>query len=101
MCSFWSTSDCYYEAIVAASIEERFSFITEHWRPRVVAELNGQEVKLVKFQGEFPWHCHDNEDEIFLVWRGEMRVELRDRGQPPFRRVLCGAARGRAPDVRR
>ena len=64
--------------MVAASIEENFSFITEHWRPRVVAELNGQEVKLVKFQGEFPWHHHDNEDEMFLVWRGEMRVEFRD-----------------------
>jgi mannose-6-phosphate isomerase-like protein (cupin superfamily) len=55
--------------MVAASIDEKFSFITEHWRPKVVAELNGQEVKLVKFQGEFPWHHHDNADEMFLVWR--------------------------------
>jgi len=70
-----ATSDCYYEAMVAASIEERFSFITEYWRPRVVAELNGQEAKLVKFQGEFPWH---HQDEMFLVWHGEMRVEFRD-----------------------
>jgi mannose-6-phosphate isomerase-like protein (cupin superfamily) len=60
------------------SIEEKLSLITEHWRPKVVAELNGQEVKLVKFLGEFPWHHHDNEDEMFLVWRGEMRVEFRD-----------------------
>src|ERR1700682_2515308 len=65
--------------MVAASIDEKFSFITEHWRPRVVAELNGQEVKLVKFRGEFPWHHHDNEDEMFLVGRGDMRVEFRDR----------------------
>ena len=65
--------------MVAASIDEKFSFITEHWRPRVVAELNGQEVKLVKFQGEFPWHQHDNTDEMFLVWCGEIRVEFRDR----------------------
>jgi mannose-6-phosphate isomerase-like protein (cupin superfamily) len=70
-----ATSDCYYEAMVAASIEERFSFITEYWRPRVVAELNGQGAKLVKFQGEFPWH---HQDEMFLVWHGEMRVEFRD-----------------------
>jgi mannose-6-phosphate isomerase-like protein (cupin superfamily) len=65
--------------MVAASIEKKFSLISEHWRPKVVAELNGQEVKLVKFQGEFPWHHHDNEDEMFLVWRGEMRIEFRDR----------------------
>jgi len=63
----------------AASLDEKFSLITEHWRPRVVAELNGQEVKLVKFQGEFPWHHHDDADEMFLVWRGEMRLEYRDR----------------------
>jgi len=62
----------------AASIGEKFALISEHWRPKVVAELNGQEVKLVKFQGEFPWHHHDHEDEMFLVWRGEMRVEFRD-----------------------
>jgi mannose-6-phosphate isomerase-like protein (cupin superfamily) len=61
------------------SLNEKFSRITEHWRPKVVAELNGQEVKLVKFQGEFPWHHHELEDELFLVWRGEMRVEFRDR----------------------
>ena len=64
--------------MTAASLDEKFSRITEHWRPRVVAELNGQEVKLVKFQGEFPWHHHENEDEMFLVWHGEMRVEFRD-----------------------
>jgi mannose-6-phosphate isomerase-like protein (cupin superfamily) len=65
--------------MMAASIEEKFSVILEHWRPKIIAELNGQEVKLVKFQGEFPWHFHENEDEMFLVWRGEMRVEFRDR----------------------
>jgi mannose-6-phosphate isomerase-like protein (cupin superfamily) len=65
--------------MVAASIEVGFSSISEHWRPKVVAELNGQEVKLVKFQGEFPWHHHDSADEMFLVWRGQMRVEFADR----------------------
>jgi mannose-6-phosphate isomerase-like protein (cupin superfamily) len=64
--------------MTASSIEEKLSRITEHWRPKVIAELNGQEVKLVKFQGEFPWHHHVSEDEMFLVWRGQMRVEFRD-----------------------
>ena len=52
--------------------------ITEHWRPRVVAQLNGQEVKLVKLRGEFVWHHHDAEDELFLVVRGRRRVEFPD-----------------------
>jgi len=65
--------------MIAASIEEKFSHIFEHWRPKVVAELNGQEVKLVKFLGDFLWHQHDREDEMFLVWRGEMRLEFRDK----------------------
>ncbi|MEO5754044.1 MAG: cupin domain-containing protein [Chthoniobacterales bacterium] len=57
----------------------KFALFTEHWRPKVVGELNGQEVKLVKFQGVFPWHSHEVEDELFFVWRGRMRVEMRDR----------------------
>jgi mannose-6-phosphate isomerase-like protein (cupin superfamily) len=61
------------------NLSEKFSLITEHWRPKVIAELNGQELKLVKFQGVFPWHHHENEDELFLVWRGRMRIEFRDR----------------------
>ncbi len=60
-------------------IKRKFSLISEHWRPKVVAELNGQEVKLVKFKGEFVWHHHENEDELFLVWHGMFRVEFRDR----------------------
>lgn len=55
----------------------KFALIDEHWRPKVVAELNGQEVKLVKFKGEFPWHHHETEDEMFLVYRGTMQVEFR------------------------
>lgn len=61
------------------NLEEKFAAFTEYWRPKIVAELNGQEVKLAKFQGTFPWHHHDMEDELFLVWRGRMRVEFRDR----------------------
>ena len=62
-----------------ASLAEKFALIHEHWRPKVVAELNGQEVKLVKFAGVFPWHQHEHEDEMFLVWRGQMAIEFRDR----------------------
>ncbi|HWE52733.1 MAG TPA: cupin domain-containing protein [Bryobacteraceae bacterium] len=61
------------------NLDECFTRITEHWRPKVLATLNGQEVRLVKVKGEFPWHHHDHEDEMFLVWKGRFRVEFRDR----------------------
>jgi mannose-6-phosphate isomerase-like protein (cupin superfamily) len=55
----------------------RFAAISEHWRPRVVGELNGQEVKLAKLQGGFIWHHHADEDELFMVVRGRLRIEIR------------------------
>ena len=61
------------------SLPEKFALIDEHWRPKVAAQLNGQELKLVKFAGVFPWHRHENEDELFLVWRGQMSIDFRDR----------------------
>ncbi|MBB3890572.1 mannose-6-phosphate isomerase-like protein (cupin superfamily) [Phenylobacterium haematophilum] len=61
------------------SLHDKFALIDEHWRPKVVARLNGQEVKLVKVKGVFPWHTHNSEDEMFLVWKGRFRVEFRDR----------------------
>ena len=61
------------------NISEKFSKFTEHWRPKVAAKLNGQEVKLVKFKGEFVWHKHDEVDEMFMAWHGNFRVEFRDR----------------------
>ena len=61
------------------NLTEKFSLFAEHWRPKTVATLNGQEVKIVKVQGTFPWHHHDAEDEFFLVWKGRFRVEFRDR----------------------
>jgi mannose-6-phosphate isomerase-like protein (cupin superfamily) len=61
------------------NIAQKFSLFTEHWRPKVIATLNGQEVKIVKVQGTFPWHHHQREDELFLVWKGRFRVEFRDR----------------------
>jgi mannose-6-phosphate isomerase-like protein (cupin superfamily) len=60
------------------SLEEKFALFGEHWRPKVIASLNGQEVKVIKVKGEFPWHHHENEDEFFLVWKGKFRVEFRD-----------------------
>jgi len=62
-----------------SNLDDSFAKITEHWRPKVLASLNGQELRLVKVQGEFPWHHHDVEDELFLVWKGRFRVEFRDR----------------------
>lgn len=61
------------------SLADQFAAVTEHWRPRRVAELNGQEVKLVKVRGTFPWHHHADADEMFLVWKGTIRLEFRDR----------------------
>ena len=61
------------------NLDAKFSLFREHWRPKVVAALNGQEIKLVKVQGSFPWHRHENEDEFFLVWKGRFRIEFRDR----------------------
>lgn len=61
------------------NLAEKFALINEHWRPKVVGELNGQEVKLVKFIGEFPWHHHETEDEMFMALKGSFRIEFRDK----------------------
>ncbi len=53
--------------------------IAEHWSPKIVAELNGQHVKLAKIKGEFVWHAHEAEDELFIVIHGAMEMHLRDR----------------------
>jgi mannose-6-phosphate isomerase-like protein (cupin superfamily) len=60
------------------NLAAKLAGITDYWRPRVVGELNGQAVKLVKLRGEFVWHHHDAEDELFLVLSGRLRMELRD-----------------------
>ena len=60
------------------NLDEKFSLFTDHWRPKVIAALNGQEIKAVKVSGEFPWHVHEDEDEFFMVWKGRFRVEFRD-----------------------
>src|SRR5690242_19845019 len=61
------------------NLAQKLAQFQEQWCPKVVGELNGQQVKLVKFQGEFVWHKHDHEDELFLVVRGRFRMEYRDR----------------------
>lgn len=60
------------------NLTDRSASITEHWRPRVVGELNGQVVKLARLKGEFVWHHHEAEDELFLVLSGRLRMEFRD-----------------------
>jgi mannose-6-phosphate isomerase-like protein (cupin superfamily) len=61
------------------NLTEKFALFGDHWSPRVVGALNGQHVKLVKLLGEFVWHRHDHEDELFLVVKGRFRMEFRDR----------------------
>ncbi|QSQ21381.1 cupin domain-containing protein [Pyxidicoccus parkwayensis] len=61
------------------NLAEKLALFSEHWSPRVVGDLNGQQVKLVKLQGPFVWHHHDAEDELFLVLHGHLRMELKDR----------------------
>ncbi len=61
------------------NINEKLSLIHDHWNPRIAGELNGQQVKLVKFKGEFVFHKHDNEDELFYVLKGSFKMEFRDR----------------------
>ena len=61
------------------NLAEKFARFADHWSPKIVAELNGQHVKLVKFRGEFVWHQHEREDELFFVVRGSFRMEFRDR----------------------
>ena len=76
------------------SLPEKFALINEHWRPKVVAALNGQELKLVKFAGAFPWHHHEHEDELFLVWKGRMAVEFREQRIELGPGDLCVVPRG-------
>lgn len=61
------------------NIAQKFSLFHEYWSPRIVGELNDSHVKLAKLKGEFVWHLHENEDELFLVVRGKLGIKLRDR----------------------
>ena len=63
----------------AVNLAAKLALFTDHWSPKIVGELNGQHVRLAKFQGAFVWHHHADEDELFLVLRGRFRMEFRDR----------------------
>ena len=76
------------------NLAEKFNLFTEHWSPKIVGELNGQHVKLVKFKGPFVWHHHEDEDELFLVVKGSFTMEFRDKNiemkEGEFLIVPCG-----------
>lgn len=61
------------------NLADKFALFSEHWSPKIVGELNGQHVKLAKFEGEFVWHKHDHEDELFFIVEGVLKIEFRDK----------------------
>jgi mannose-6-phosphate isomerase-like protein (cupin superfamily) len=63
----------------AVNLKEKLSLFKEQWTPKIIGELNGQQVKLAKLQGEFVWHDHKDEDELFYVIKGQLIIELRDK----------------------
>ena len=65
------------------NINEKFSKFSEHWRPKIVAELNGQEFKLAKILGEYPFHAHEAEDEMFFCWKGSFILDFEDGESVP------------------
>jgi len=69
-------SDCHPNKV---NLRDKLQQFAEHWSPRIVGELNGQHVKLAKLEGEFVWHHHEVEDELFLVIRGHLSIHLRDQ----------------------
>lgn len=76
------------------NLREKLALFDETWSPKVVAELNGQMVKLAKLEGEFAWHSHANEDELFLVLDGEIEIHFRDRVVTLGPGELCVVPRG-------
>ena len=61
------------------NLAQKYTLIQDHWKPKIAGELNGQYIKLVKVKGEFVWHHHENEDELFLVVKGRLLIKLRDQ----------------------
>ncbi|MBK5280060.1 MAG: cupin domain-containing protein [Bacteroidia bacterium] len=61
------------------NLDQKLSLFTDYWNPRIIGELNGQHVKLAKLKGEFIWHQHEHEDELFYVVKGKLRMEFRDK----------------------
>jgi mannose-6-phosphate isomerase-like protein (cupin superfamily) len=67
------------EQMHQVNLEAKLSTFTEHWQPRTVAQFNGHDIMVVKAQGEFVWHKHDDTDDFFLVLKGDLAIEMRDR----------------------
>jgi mannose-6-phosphate isomerase-like protein (cupin superfamily) len=82
------------KAMEKINVHEKLALFGDRWRPRIVAGLNGQHVKLAKLEGSFVWHRHDEEDELFFVLRGKMTIELRDGRIDLEEGELCVVPRG-------
>jgi mannose-6-phosphate isomerase-like protein (cupin superfamily) len=80
--------------IETINLDEKFATFTEHWQPRIVGELNGQHVKLAKLLGDFVWHHHEAEDEMFLVKKGTLTIEFRDHSVTVREGEFCIVPRG-------
>ena len=80
--------------IEVVRLEEKLAAFDDHWHPRIVADLNDHQVKLAKVKGEFVWHKHDDEDEMFFVLRGRLTIHLRDRVLELESGELCVIPRG-------
>ena len=61
------------------NLNEKFSLFSDHWSPKIVGELNGQEIKLARVKGEFVWHNHKEEDELFFIIKGELKIEFKEK----------------------
>ena len=70
------------------NVAEKFALFSEHWKPQIIGELNDSYVKAVKFKGDFLWHHHDNEDELFFVVKGLMRMWVQENGPASAREIL-------------
>jgi mannose-6-phosphate isomerase-like protein (cupin superfamily) len=80
--------------IQAINLANKLSLFDEYWSPRIIAQMNDYHVKLVKIQGEFIWHSHPDTDEVFIVIKGEMRIEFRDFHTKLSEGELCVVPRG-------
>ena len=76
------------------NVQKKLACFTDHWSPKVIAELNGQQVKVVKLLGEFEWHFHEQEDELFWVIEGCLEIHLRDKVVELHAGELCVVPRG-------
>ena len=80
--------------IQAINLAEKLSLFDEHWAPRIIAQMNDYHFKLAKIQGEFIWHSHPETDEVFIVLRGDMRIEFRDFHTELSEGEMCVVPRG-------